>query len=207
MKLSLFFSTVMAFAIAGAAVPAHATVDALIDYTVAYQHTQTDDVCLATHRTLASLGVPAAAQAEASLAPALVYRSGDVPAQVNINLLATQPAMVAGYVFDSITDSGVWEYSMTLDVRALAAANGSTVAGRKATVDAAKLLVVVMTENMQLFAPGSWRLSVQILGLPSQSGLSGTYLYPTTRWPYTASSSLVASYRSELINVEGTCPM
>jgi len=190
--------------IIGTVSPVAATVDTYLDYHIAYRHPQTDDICIGEHRMYASLGIPAASMMEASLAPALVYNQGG--GHIDINELTAGAPMVGAYVSDYVTSGGIWEYSMTLDVSARAAQNGTTVAGRQATIDTVKMFLVAMGENLDNYVPGAWRLSVQVIGLPSQTGLSGTSVYATTLWPYTASSTLLAAYRADVINVDGTCP-
>lgn len=183
--------------------PAHATVDAFVAYVVPVHHLHTDAICLAPQTMWADLGIPPASQMEALLAPAYVYRQGGE--HVDVNVLSQTGRMTARYVADSY-DGDVMSYSMTLDVAALSARNGGTVAGRQATITAAKLYLIAMAASLEAVVPGSWKLSVRFVGLPSQTGLSGTRLPASTQWPYTASSSLLASFRAQLIDVDGSCP-
>ena len=182
--------------------PATATVDAFLPYVVPYHHLQTDDVCLAPQTMWAALGIPPASQMEALLAPVLVYRQGGE--HVDINLLSQAGGMTATYVGDRVEGS-VLVYDMVLDVSALARARGATVAGRRATVEAAKLYLVSLAASLEAISPGAWRLSLRVTGLPSQAGLPGTALPARTSWPYTATSPLLAGLRRELISVGGTC--
>lgn len=187
-----------------AARPAGATVDAFIPYVVPQHHLQTDDVCLAPQTMWAELGIPPASQAEALLAPVYVYRQGGE--HVDVNALSLTGGMTQTYVADSYDEAGVVTYEMILDVTALAARNGGSVAGRQATVEAAKLYLLSMAASLEAIAPGAWRLSLRFTGLPSQTSLAGTRLPARTSWPYSGGSSLLAAFRRELIDVSGSCP-
>src|SRR3712207_4250574 len=156
----------------------------LMEYTIIYQHPQTGDACYGDEKMLASSAVPAAASAEATASAAMTFSQVGPDRYVNINLAGTDPAMVPRYVSDSITPEGTWEYSMKLNVAALRIANGTTQAGRQATVDSAKYFLLAMADNMRRLSRADYRLRVQFDGLPSQSGLSGTPLYATTLRPY-----------------------
>jgi hypothetical protein len=187
-------------------VPAQATVDGFIEYHVPYFHPQTEDICLMKQTMFTSFGVPEASQMHGTLAQTRIFADQPAPRYLNINLAGTSPAMVGTYVTDAVTDTGVFEYSMRLDLGALAAANGAGREGRAATVKAAKLFLIAMAANMASISYGSYRLRVQLIGLPSQQDLPGTPLYATTLYAYSAGSPLLAAYRRELLNVEGSCP-
>lgn len=189
-----------------ATLPAHATVEGYILYNVPYRSLQTDDVCFMRLPLLASFGIPQAALAQATLTPTQVLQDFPTPHYINNNLAAPAKPMVHTYVSDAISATGVWEYSMKLDVRALATANGTTVAGRAATIKSAKLALLALARNMDDLSDGNYRLRVTFIGLPSQVGLSGSTLYASTRYPYTSTSSLLIAYERELIDVEGSCP-
>lgn len=191
-------------ALVAVSVPARATVDAFLQYTTPYQQLQTDDTCMTRQTMLASIGIPAASLMEATFSPNAVYNQNS-GGFINTNVLATAPAMVPGYVSDSFSGA-VWEYSMTLDVSALSAANGSSLAGRTQTVRSAKLALLAMSENMRTLSNDLYRLRITFFGLPNQTGLPGTRLYAVTQFPYSAPSALLAAYRRELINSHGTCP-
>jgi hypothetical protein len=185
---------------------AYATVDAFMPYRIVYRSLQTDDLCIGEHTMWAELGIPPASMAIASASPTLIFRqSSSGNGQVDINLASTQPPMVPIYVDDSYSSTGVLDYSMRLDVSALNAANGTSAAGRAATIQAAKVYLIAMAENLRVLEGTGWRLRVQFVGLPSQSGLAGTHLYPMTVWPYTVGSPLLNAYYDELIDTDGTC--
>lgn len=186
--------------------PAHATVEGYILYNVPYRSVQTDDICFMRLPLLASFGIPQAALAQASLTPTQVLQDFPTPHYFNNNLAAPTTPMVHTYVSDAITSTGVWEYSMKLDVRALAAANGTTATGRAATIRAAKLALLAIARNMDDLSDGNYRLRVTFIGLPSQTGLPGSTLNASTRYPYTSTSPLLIAYERELIDVEGSCP-
>src|SRR5687768_14310889 len=132
--------------VAAMATPAQSTVDAYLPYVAPYHHLHTDAVCLSTRTMWAEIGVPPASQMEALLAPVYVYRQGGE--HVDINALPTNGKMVATYVSDSY-DGDVMTYAMKLDVTALAAQHGGTVAGRQRTIDAAKLYLVSMAASLE----------------------------------------------------------
>lgn len=186
------------------ATPTQATVDSYVLYNVPYRSIQTDDICFMRLPLLGSFGIPQASLIQATLAPTQIRR--DSPAGFfNNNLAAPTKLMVHTYVSDNVTATGVWEYSMKLDVRALASQNGSNVAGRRATIQSAKLALLAIARNMDDLSDGNYRLTVQFVGLPSQTSLPGTVLNATTRYPYTSSSALLIAYERELIDVEGSC--
>jgi hypothetical protein len=187
------------------ATPTQATVDAYVLYNVPYRSVQTDDICFMRLPLLGSFGIPQASLAQASLLPTQIRRDYPV-GYFNNNLAAPAKLMVHTYVSDSYTGTGVWEYSMKLDVRALATFNGTSLTGRRATIQSAKLALLAIARNMDDLSDGNYRLTVQFIGLPSQTSLPGTTLYATTRYPYTASSPLLIAYERELIDVEGSCP-
>jgi hypothetical protein len=185
----------------------HATVDGMLDYTVIYEEIQTGDRCLMRLPMLASLGIPPASAMKAVFAPTKVFNDRISSATYsNINLVATSPAMTATYLRDDFSGRTL-TYAMTVNVSALAAANGSSTAGRQRTVTAAKLALLAMAYTLDDLSRGSYRLTVQFVGLPAQNGLAGTKLYATTTYPYTSGSTLLSAYGAELINVGGTCPV
>ena len=186
-----------------AAPAAQATVDAYLPLIVPYKEMQTNDICFMKTKMWAQLGVPGISAMRGLLRSVLVYREG-TDSFANINLLVTSPAMVPSYVSDGYVGN-VYEYRMKLDVTALRNANGTTVAGRTATVRAAKLALLSMAKTLSEMTGGRYRLWVTFIGLPSQSGLPGTYLYPSTTYAYTNGSALLAAYEAELINLEGSC--
>jgi hypothetical protein len=184
---------------------AEATVEGYAMYNVPYQHRQTSDICFMRLPVLASFGIPQAVLAQASLAPTQVLKDYPSRSYVNINLASPARPMVHTYLSDGVTVSGVWEYSMKLDVTALAAYNGTTVAGRQATIRSAKLALLAMARNMEDLSHGNYRLRVTFVGLPSQTGLTGTKLYASTLYAYTVESPLIQAYENELLNRGGSC--
>src|SRR6478672_791821 len=98
MRLVRLFFAVL---VLGAAAPARATVDALLDYQVPYQHLQTEDVCFLHQTMWADIGIPPASLMRAVFAPNQIFNESGLPTRyVSINLAATQPAMSAAYVSD-----------------------------------------------------------------------------------------------------------
>lgn len=198
-------SLVRLFALAlvvAASTPARATVDAFLEYTIPYQHLQTEDVCLTRQTMLASIGIPAGSVMRATFSPNAIFNENG--GFTSINLIATTPPMVAAYVSDRYIGATM-EYRMTVDVTALSAANGNTVAGRAATVRAAKLALLAMSDNLRALSNGNYRLWLTFIGLPTQTGLSGTRLHATTQYPYSGFSTLLPAYQRELIDVGGSC--
>ena len=188
------------------AVPARATVDGYILYNVPYKSLQTDDVCFMRLPLYTSFGIPTASMAQASLTPTAILKDFPTPSYVNVNLAAPTKLMVHTYVSDAVTTANVWEYTMKLNVSALSTANGSTTAGRTATIKAAKLALLAISRNMDDISGGNYRLKVTFVGLPSQNGVVGTKLNASTVYPYTSTSPLLIAYDRELIDVEGSCP-
>lgn len=188
-----------------ATAPAQATVEGFILYNVPYKSVQTDDICWMRLPMLAEFGIPQAALTDASLAPTAILKNFPTRQHINVNLAAPAKALVHTYVSDAVTATGVWEYTMKLNVSSLSLANGTSLAGRSATIKTAKLALLAIARNMEDLSGGLYRLRVTFVGLPSQTGVPGTRLYATTSQPYTASSSLLIAYENELIDVEGSC--
>jgi len=187
-------------------VPAQATVEGYILYNVPYQHLQADDVCFMRLPLYTSFGIPTASVTLASLTPTAILKDFPTRSYVNVNLAAPTKLMVHTYVSDAVTANNVWEYTMKLNVSALSVANGTTTAGRSATLKAAKLALLAIARNMDNISDGNYRLKVTFTGLPSQNALPGTRLNATTVFAYTSTSPLLIAYDRELIDVEGSCP-
>lgn len=189
------------------AAPAFATVDVLLDVNVPYQQLQTDDVCFARTPMWAQVGIPVGSAIEGSLKPWMVYRQtfSGTSGHVNLNLLAEGKPIGFTFVSDAYVGT-TYEVSVVLDVTALSAANGTTVAGRTKTLRAAKLALLAVVRDLDDLTVGLWRVKVKFVGLPSQTSLPGTKLYATTSSPYSAASALLAAYTKELVNREGSCP-
>jgi hypothetical protein len=188
------------------AVPAQATVDAIIQYNIPYRSIQTDDICFMRLPLYTSIGIPAAVLTEASLTPTQILKDFPRRQYVNLNLAAPARAMVHTYVSDSVTPAGVWEYTMKLDVTALSTYNGTSLTGRTNTYRSAKLALLAIARNLDDVSNGSYRLKVTFVGLPSATSVPGTKLNATTAYPYTSASPLLIAYERELIDVEGSCP-
>jgi hypothetical protein len=187
--------------------PAHASIDAWLELTVPMQHPQGDDACLRKHTMIASYGVPMASVMEGLITPQLAWdqASGE---HVDLNEITSGAAanLVARYVSDSYNEAThVWSYNMELDVTALKNASGTTLAGRSDTVRRAKLFLVAAAENMARLSGNRFQLRVTFVGLPSQTNVPGAKLNATTIYPYSSASTLLATYKSQLINVENMC--
>lgn len=190
-----------------AAQPARASIDAWLDLSVPMQHPQGDDSCLRRHTMVASYGVPMASVMEGLITPHLGWdqASGE---HVDLNVITNGAAanLVARYVSDAYNETTrVWSYNMELDVTALSQANGTSLAGRTDTVRRAKLFLLAAAENMARISANKFQLRVTFVGLPSQTNVPGARLHSTTTYAYSASSTLLATYKSQLINVENMC--
>ncbi len=183
---------------------AEATVESFLKVSIPYYDLENGEICLMEQVIYTELGIPQGSMMRGSLAPTSTFKDFPTPHYVNLNIVATTPAMVPTYVSDGITPTGIWEYSMKLDLSALAASNGPSVEGRTASVTAAKLFLLAMAENMARYSSNRFLLRVEFIGVPSQVGLPGTRLYPTTVSPYSAPSPLLAAYRRELL--KANCP-
>jgi len=214
MKTSQMIVT-LALAGMGSVEPAWATVDGFVRTTIITQDPQTEGYCYHPITTAAEVGIGLEAQTEGTLAPTFVYRNRPYAGPfaeltliagrpyVNINEISLGAPIEHTYIEDRYVN-GVIEYEIALDTTALAAHNGSTLAGREKTIRQAKLALLAIARNLEGY-PEPYRLFATFQGLPSQTGLSGTLLHATTHWPYTASSPLLAAYEAELIGAD--CPL
>jgi hypothetical protein len=193
--------------------PAWATIDTVISTTIVYQHPQVEGHCYQQVPVAASIGIPAAVQIDAALSPHYAYTNntgsntqliGGLHYQ-NLNAIAVGPRIKHTYILDSYLASGTFEYRAELDVTDLATANGSSIDGRARTVLQAKLALLaaarVVASNS---TTGSYRLFLTFKGLPSQTGLPGTALPASTKWPYSSGSPVLAALQKELISAQ--CP-
>lgn len=189
------------------ATPSGATVTSLYDQVIVVADPQSADLCYRTVPVLGDFGIASGVMMQATFSP---YRVPHVPAgeppYVDINAVATSPPMVPSYVdddFDGATKTHMLR--MKLDVSELAASAGASEEGRRRVVQAAKLGLLAMAENMRRLSSGRYRLWVEIEGLPDQADLPGKPLHAKTKRPYSASSPLLAAYSTELINRHGSC--
>lgn len=191
-----------------AASSVQATVSEYTEFFIPYQRAQSEYVCLNKQIMEAEFGIPLASMMAGifSETKTLHQHLGGTNTYENINLLVNGMTTIPNtYNFDRYTSSGVTEYSFTLDLAAFNTLNGATVAGRQKTKNTAKLALIAMIKTAEsLHGAGNFRLWVKFNNVPSQAGLSGSPLYaggvdwPT--WPYTASSSVYATYRAEMID-------
>lgn len=186
--------------------PGHATVDAILDYSIVYREPQTDAICYRRLPMHAELGIPAASIMQAVFSPAYIVNQSGIPSPyLDINLVSTRSPMEPSWLSDGIDEAGTMSLGMKVDVTALAKANGSSVDGRQKTVRAAKLGLLSMARSMNELSRGKFKLSIQFVGLPSQAGLTGVRLPAVSRWPVTTSSPLLVTLERELIDVGGGC--
>jgi hypothetical protein len=190
-----------------AAGAARASIDAWLDLSVPMQHPQGDDACLRKHTMTASYGVPMASVMEGLITPHLAWDQAS-RTHVDINEITNgAPAnLVARYVSDAYNETTrVWSYNMELNVTALSLANGTSLVGRTDTIRRAKLFLVAAADNMARMSANKFQLRVTFIGLPSQVNVPGLRLNATTSYAYSAASSLLATYKAQLINVENMC--
>jgi hypothetical protein len=197
---------------------AEATVDALLETNIVYRHPQVEKYCYLQVPVSAELGIPAVALIQGSLAPSFAPRFAsprppewELPNIVtvggqeyeSINALAHGAALAFTYAQDSFANSGTLELRGELDVSAVAAENGTSVAGRQATIDKAKLALLVIAKDLKdsnAYAGGKYRLYLSFKGLPSQEGLQGSRVYEKTSAPYSGGSPVLLGYEKELID-------
>ncbi len=199
----LFTSVVLCAAMTGA----NATVSEYSEFFIPYERAQSGYVCLDRQIMQAEFGIPLASLMEGIFAETKTLHQvlGGTSTYKNINLLVNGATTIPyTYNFDRYTNSGVFEYSFTLDMAAFNTLNGSTVAGRQKTKNTAKLaLIAILKTAESIHGTGNFRVWLKFNNLPPQTGLSGSTVYgggidwPT--WPYTASSSIYQTYKTEMI--------
>jgi hypothetical protein len=207
MRTFRLFALTVVLSGASLAIPARATVEAWLDVTVPMRHPQGSDVCLRRHAMIGSFGVPMISVMESLITPQLMWNQATGQHE-DVNQITKNAAapIVARYVTDSFNEATkVWSYTMELDVTRLAAARGSSLVGRADTVRRAKLFLVAAADTMGRLSANRFQLRLRFVGLPDQTGLTGTRLHGTTTSPYSAVSTLLARYRTELINAESMC--
>lgn len=184
-----------------------ATVSEYTEFFIPYERAQSGYVCLDRQIMEAEFGIPLASLMEGIFSETKTLHQilGGTSTYKNINLLVNGTTTIPyTYNFDRYTSSGVYEYSFTLDMAGFNTLNGSSVAGRQKTKNTAKLALIAMIKTAEaIHGAGNFRVWVKFNNLPSPAGLSGSAVYsggvdwPT--WPYTASSSVYTTYRTEMI--------
>ncbi len=184
-----------------------ATVDALIDYTIIHRQLQTDDYCYKALPMWAEIGIPAASQMAGTMAPTRIFKQNSLGnSYVNINEISRVSGLKAEYINDTYDEqTGVYTYSMSLDVSDHPAIGDNSPKARQGIVDQAKFALLAMNRNLAQYYPGKYKLWFTVDGLPSQAGLSGTPLPAKTQYPYTMQSPLRIAFEKELINLTGSC--
>lgn len=183
-----------------------ATVSALAEVAIPVKGIQTNDICLQKQQMIAEYGIPLLSNLEGVFAPnrVLLQVLGGTSFYVNTNLLADGGKITFDYNSDSF-EGDVWSYDIDLNFTSLTTAAGTSLTNRKNVIDTVKLALIAVNETAILtHGTENFRLKLNLVGLPSQTGLSGSRVFPSTRFPYTSSSPLIASYKSELIG--GSCP-
>ena len=186
---------------------AKATVSALSDVVIPYKTIQSDEICLMKQKMIAEFGIPLGSLMEGILEENQVRQQilGGGSFFTNINLLAEGTKISSTYISDNYTADEIWEYEFALDFAAVAALNGPSVAGRQKTIDRAKLAVISILNTAELtFGARKFRITLNLNNLPSQAGLTGNTVFPTTSFHYTSSSPVLAGYEAELLSA--SCP-
>ncbi|WML90598.1 hypothetical protein RCF98_16710 [Thiothrix lacustris] len=199
----LFASIVLCTATAGV----NATVSEYTEFFIPYERAQSGYICLDSQLMEAEFGIPLASLMEGIFSETKTLHQilGGTSTYQNINLLVNGTTTIPyTYNFDRYTNSGVYEYSFTLDMASFNTFNGSTVAGRQKTKNTAKLALIAILKTAEaIHGAGNFRVWLKFNNLPAQAGLSGSPVYgggvdwPT--WPYTASSSVYTTYKTEMI--------
>ena len=185
---------------------AHATVEAILDYTIVYEEPQSGDFCYRSLPMRAEIGIPPASVMRAVFSPVRIFNENGLPSQyININAVGEAPLMVANYESDVFEADGTLVYRMNVDVTELSRRNGTTRAGRLETIKRAKLGLLAMSKSLEALMGGKYKLFLTFRGLPAQGDLGGTPLYATTSFPYTGGSPLLRAYQAEYINAGGSC--
>lgn len=200
----------LATLLATASCNTHATVSEYGEFYIPYQRLQSEATCLNRQIMQAEYGIPLASMLQGvfSETRTLQQNLGGTSPYININLLVNGSTTIPHtYNFDRYTSSGVYDYSFTLDMGPFNTLNGNTVAGRQKTKDLAKLALISVIKTAEAtHGTGHFRVWLKFDNLPSQSSLSGSMVHaggtdwPT--WPYTASSPLYQTYKTEMIAAE-----
>lgn len=193
---------------------AEATSSEYAEFYIPYQRVQSDYVCLDRQIMQGQFGIPLASMMHGIFADSrTLHQQGSGPnTYANINLLYQANAAIPWQLnFDTYHANGITDYSFTLNLAALNAANGSNVQGRQKTINTAKLAIISMAKTAELMhGVGKFRLWIRWDNLPSDSGLTGTPVLDgapvpagattTSGWPFTSSSPLYNIYRNEMIH-------
>jgi len=190
-----------------------ATVSEYTPYYIPYERYQSGFTCMNQQMMLAEFGIPLASLISGIVAPThtLVQTNNQGADYQNINLLAPEKVRIAWSLnFDRYhSDTGVTDYSFSLDLAAIAALYGDTLAGRQQTRDLAKLMLIALVKSAEvLHGEGQFRIWVQWQNLPAQSDLDGLTVneggadWPV--WPWTSSSPAYEAYQAEMLHAD--CP-
>ena len=181
-----------------------ATNSEFMSFYIPYQKVQSGYICLNKQIMSATFGIPLSSMLKGVLAPTkTLHQSFAVPdSYQNINLLAMNNTRI---VDNLISDSGstVYNYSFTLNLAQLNAFNGSSLSGRQKTKNTAKLAVIsVIKTAILIHGAGRFRVRIQFLNMPSQSGTTGSTLIsqPPSTYPYVSSSTVYLNYLNEMIH-------
>jgi hypothetical protein len=156
----LHFAYVAAFLGATVGPPVLATVDAYIDYTVVYKEIQTDDYCYRSLPMWAEIGIPTASQMTALVTPTKILKLNSLGSSyIDINEVTKVPGIEAEYGNDTFDEAtGVYTYTMKLNLKKHAWAGNSSVAARQTIVNQAKFALLAMNKNLAKVYPGKYKL-------------------------------------------------
>ena len=186
---------------------AHSTVSEYTEFFIPYERAQSGYVCLNRQIMEAEFGIPLASMMTGifSATKTLHQNFGGHNEWKNINLLTDGSAEIPWKLnFDRYNDSGVYDYSFTLDMGSFSAQNGDSAEGRKKIRDTAKLAIIAIIKTAEsMLQAGRFRIWIHFDNLPEQDGLSGGRVYSGRTdwpgWPYTSSSPLYRTYQDEMI--------
>ena len=195
-----------ALVLAGSQV-AQATVSEYAEFYIPYQRLQSEEICLQKQIMEAEFGIPLASMMTGIFSPTktLHQRLGGENEWRNINLLADSTTGIAWDLsFDRYNESGIYDYSFSLDMGPLAAELGDGAEARQKVVDRARLAIIAIIRTAEsMHQAGRFRVWVHFTNLPSQDGLRGSTVYAGKSdwpgWPYTSSSPLYQAYLKEMI--------
>ena len=198
----------MALPVLCAANVAEATVSEYAEFYIPYERNQSGYTCLNRQVMRAEFGIPLASMMSGVFAATktIHQQSGGQNTYENINLLYQSNAPITWNLnFDNYNTNGITDYSFTLDLAALNAANGGNVQGRQKTINTAKLAIISIIKTAEsMHKAGKFRVWVHWNNLPSGSGLTGTPVSVGSvnwpGWPFTSSSPLYQTYRNEMIH-------
>ena len=135
---------------------AQATVSEYTEFYIPYQRLQSEEVCLHQQIMEAEFGIPLASMMTGIFSPtkSLHQRLGMESEWKNINLLADGAAIPWELNFDRYHESGVYDYSFTLDMGPLVTELGDSAAARQKGYGQSQVGDHCCYKNSGVHAPG-----------------------------------------------------